>query len=91
MARREEGDLGAANGSLGSMIGVEPPRWQGARRVHTPASDPRSNAASAGWIGAENDRLIHSRALKHVIKIQVKACVFITPTIVGSDDRGEIP
>jgi hypothetical protein len=29
-----------------------------------PVCDLRSNAASAGWIGAENDRVIHSRALE---------------------------
>jgi hypothetical protein len=47
-----------------SMIGVEPPRPDGkARGGRIPVGDPRSNAASAGWIGAENDRLIHSRAL----------------------------
>jgi hypothetical protein len=41
------------------MIGVEPPRWQGARTAHTPVYDRRATPP-AGRIGAENDRVIHT-------------------------------
>jgi hypothetical protein len=31
--------------------------------AYSPYVTPRSNAACAGWIGAEDDRVMHSRAL----------------------------
>jgi tetratricopeptide (TPR) repeat protein len=45
------------------MIGVEAPRWQGASEGAYSLYVTEAQRSQRGWIGAENDRLVHSRAL----------------------------
>jgi hypothetical protein len=38
-----------------SKLGVEAPRWQAARRAHTPPYVTDAQRRQRGWIGVEND------------------------------------
>jgi hypothetical protein len=46
-----------------SVIAVEAPGWQGARRERTRRYAPDEQRSQPGWIGREDERVIHSGAL----------------------------